>query len=137
MSFGKEAVFPFPAVQYIPLKITEINHHTIQPSNVSTFNIQLIIGEDLDKWRPALWRDYQLTLDEKIPKGELPILSINAKANSAMYRGYFITMLGTPQNGYCQLFTLPGQYFYKQQLCFELFDENTSNRLARSSIYVP
>jgi hypothetical protein len=136
VSFGKEAVFPFPAVQYIPLKVTEICQNTIQPSN-KALSVQLIIGENLEKWRLVLWQDYQFTLDKKFSKDTLPILAMNVEISSARYRGYFVTMLGKPKNSYYQLFTLPQQYFYKRQLCFELFDENTCNLLTRTSYLCP
>ncbi len=134
MSFGNEAVFPFPAVQYIPLQLTEICQKKIDTLNKLNMPVQLILGKDLEKWRPILWRNYQITLDENFPENTLPLLTLNAKVNSARYRGYFITMLGNPDNGYYHLFTLPQQYFYKKQLYFELFDESTSKRMARCAL---
>lgn len=131
MSFGNEAVFPFPAVQYIPLQITEMCQSKIQTSNPLSTPIQLIIGKDLEKWRPILWQKYQIALEEKIPASSLPILVLNASINSARYRGNFVTMLGNTKKGYYSLLTMPQQYFYKKQLYFELFDESTSKRLTR------
>ncbi len=134
MSFGNEAVFPFPAVQYIPLQFTEICQKRIESANTSNTLVQLIIGKDLEKWHPVLWRDFEITLDETFPKGLLPVLVLNAEVTSARYRSYFVTMLGTPKKGYYHLFALPQQYFYKKQLYFELFDESTSKRMARCTL---
>ncbi len=134
MSFGNEAVFPFPAVQYIPLQVTEVCQKKIESDNTLSMAVQLIVGKDLEKWQSILWRNYQITLDETFPNGLLPVLVLNAEVASARYRSYFVTMLGTSKKGYYHLFTLPQQYFYKKQLYFELFDESSSKRMARCTL---
>lgn len=134
MSFGNEAVFPFPAVQYIPLHLTEVCQKKIESANTLSMHVQMIVGKDLEKWQSILWRNYQITLDETFPNGLLPVLVLNAEVTAARYRSYFVTMLGTLKKGYYHLFTLPQQYFYKKQLYFELFDESTSKRMARCTL---
>jgi hypothetical protein len=133
VSFGNEAVFPFPAVQYIPLQLSEVCQSKIPILNTSSISVQLHIGKDLEKWRPILWQNYQINLQERLPENVLPILVLNAKVNSARYRGYFITMLGNSEKETYHLFTLPKQYFYKNQLYFELYDESSNKRLARAA----
>ncbi len=137
MSFGNEAVFPFPAVQYIPLQVTEVCQKKIESANTLSMPVQLIIGKDLEKWQSILWQNYQIILDETFPNGLLPVLALNAEVTSARYRSYFVTMLGTAKKGSYHLFTLPQQYFYKKQLYFELFDESTSKRMARCTLTIP
>jgi hypothetical protein len=134
VSFGNAAVFPFPAVQYIPMEVTNIcegilNTLRILPS-------ELIVGDDLKKRRLLLRQEYPISIPEEFSVQSLPILALNLKVNTVRYRGYFITMTGQKKCDYYQLFTLPQHYFYKNKLCFELYDELTGKRLARYSLFI-
>ena len=133
MSFGNAAIFPFPAVQYIPMAVTTIKQGILNKSNALALSSQLIAGAELIKWSPLLAQDHEIELPEKFPADSFPVLALNLKVSAVKYRGYFVTMIGQKNYGYYQLFTLPQRYFYKNKLCFELFDENAGERLARYS----
>ena len=137
MSFGNSAIFPFPAVQYIPMMATDIQNGRLQNPNAALPQSQLIVGDDLVKWRFMLKQDYGIELPEKFTTDSFPVLAINLKVSNAKYRAYFVTMIGRKNYGYYQLFTLPRHYFYKNKLYFDLFDESTGERLAKCSLFMP
>lgn len=135
MSFGNVAIFPFPAVQYIPMKITNIMQGNLRDGQILTS--QLIAGPELNKWRFLLKHDYQIDLPEKLSADSFPVLALNLQVNDVKYRGYFVTMTGRKNYGCFQLFILPQHYFYKNKLCFELFDESSGAFLTRHSFFIP
>lgn len=137
MSFGNAAIFPYPAVQYIPLEVTVIHQGDLDTLRTLTLPTQLIIGNDLLKWKEHLAEEYRITLPEEFAKASLPFLALNLKIGTVKYRGYFITMTGQKIPGYYQLFTLPRRYFYKNNLYFEVFDELTSKCLTKCSLFLP
>jgi hypothetical protein len=137
LSFGNTAVFPFPAVQYIPMTVTTIQEGIINKSNTPTPSSQLIAGAELIKWSSLLAHDHEIELPKKFPVNSFPVLALNLKVSAVKYRGYFVTMIGRKNHGYYQLFTLPQRYFYKDKLCFELFDETAGERLAKYSLFMP
>jgi hypothetical protein len=98
---------------------------------------QLIAGAELKNWKTLLKNDYQIDLPDNFGADCFAILAINLRVNSVKYRGYFVTMTGQKDFGYFQLFILPQHYFYKNKLCFELFEESTDKLLARYSLFVP
>jgi hypothetical protein len=131
MSFGNAAVFPFPAVQYIPLPLSTLRHNRFGDSNHQTGAPRLLVGPEIQKWlriiTPATGEDPVI-----FPPGSFPILALNLQIEDVKYRGHLITMVGKPDPGFYQLAVIPGQYFYKNTLFFELYDLNTARRLARS-----
>jgi hypothetical protein len=137
LSFGNAAVFPFPAVQYIPMTVTTIKQEILNKSNALALSSQLIAGAELTKWRSLLAQYHEIKLPEEFPADAFPVLALNLKVTAVKYRGYFVTMIGQKSDGYYQLFTLPQRYFYKNKLCLELFDENTGERLAGYSLFMP
>ncbi|HYH01894.1 MAG TPA: hypothetical protein VEC37_02235, partial [Bacillota bacterium] len=62
MSFGNSSIFPFPAVQYIPLALSVIQCGQLDGLTPKTQLPQLIIGAEVEKWRPVLNQDYKLNL---------------------------------------------------------------------------
>ncbi len=134
MSFGNTSVYPFPAVQYIPMSITEIISGNLDSS--IPIRTQIIAGLDLLQWRPILQRDFAVEIPELFLADSFPVLAFQLQVIDVKYRGYFVTMLGRKKPGYYQLFTLPKRYFYKQKLCFELYEENSGKPLARYSLFM-
>jgi hypothetical protein len=137
LSFGNASIFPFPAVQYIPMVVTNILQGNLNKSDALNLPSQLIAGVDLVKWRTLLWHDYAIKLPERFLDDSFPVLALNLKVTAVKYRGYFVTMVGQKDYGNYQLFTLPKHYFYKNKLCFELYDESAGERLARYSLFMP
>jgi hypothetical protein len=138
VSFGNEAIFPFPAVQYIPLAIATLEQGDINPSKANLQSSQkLIIGNDILVWRNHTRQEYQIELPEQFSDESLAVLVFGAVVDAVKYRSYFVTMTGREKPGYYQLFTLPRRYFYKNNLCFELFDATTGKRLGRQNVTLP
>ena len=133
MSFGNTAIFPFPAVQYIPMAVSDIEQGNLNAALPS----QLIVGTEIVKWCRLYGPDYGITLPVNFTDDSLPVLAINLKVDTVKYRGYFVTMTGKKIPGYYQLFTLPRHYFYKTKLYFELFDELSGESLAKYSLFMP
>jgi hypothetical protein len=134
LSFGNAAIFPFPAVQYIPMAVTTIKQGILNKPNALALPSQLLAGVELIKWGPLFAQDHGIELPEEFSADSFPVLALNLKVLNVKYRGFFVTMTGMKNYGSYQLFTLPKRYFYKKNLCFELFDENIGERLARYSL---
>lgn len=134
MSFGNSTVFPFPAVQYIPLALSVIKQERLKNVIPKTQLPQLIIGPEVENNRSCLARDYEIVLPPAGATDSLPLLAINLQIEDVKYRGYFITMTGKASPGYYQFATIPRRYFYKKNLFFELYDLATAKRLARQSL---
>lgn len=135
MSFGNATIFPFPAVQYIPLAITDLVTGRIPRPGSKNFPPQLLVGTELSEWQRALIAEFGLSFPETFPQGTLPILGIHLQVQSVKYRGYFLTMLGRVTPGFYQLFTIPTERLYKPKLFVELFDQNNGKLLARYSFF--
>jgi hypothetical protein len=133
LSFGNAAIFPFPAVQYIPMAVTSICQGDLN----AALPTQLIVGTEIIKWRTLLWQDYGIALPESFSDDSLPVLALNLKVDAVKYRGFFVTMIGQNTPGYYQLFTLPRRYFYKNKLYFEFFDGRNGECLASYSLFMP
>jgi hypothetical protein len=132
MSFGNVAVFPFPAVQYIPLTLTMLRQNRFGDLNLQPATPQLIVGPKVQNWLRVL--DPASTGADPIcfPPDSFPLLALNLQIEDVKYRSHLVTMLGRAEPGFYQLAVIPGQYFYKDTLFFELYDSATSQRLARS-----
>jgi hypothetical protein len=133
MSFGNCAVFPFPAVQYIPLPLTTLRRTRFGELTPQTSMPRLIVGPEIQNWRRVLTTAPTDEDPVGFPPGTFPLLSLNLKIADVKYRGHLVTMLGRADPGFYQLAVIPRQYFYKNILFFELYDNDTSRRLARSA----
>lgn len=134
MSFGNSTIFPFPAVQYIPLTLDIIRQAPLNAAKAGAIQPQLVIGPEVEKCRAILTQDYAIALPNAFPPDSLPVLALNLKIDDVKYRGYFVTMIGASLPGTYQLGTIPRRYFYKKNLFFELYNLETAKRLARQSM---
>lgn len=147
MSFGNALLFPFPAVQYIPLPITNILTGKISASSPKTFDVRtydvktsipsLIPGNALPEWRSKLLSEFHLPIPETFPQDEFPLLALNLAVHDAKYRSFFVTLLGEEKPDYFQWFSIPKSRFYKKQLYFELYDGASGKLLANYSFFKP
>lgn len=135
MSFGNAAVFPFPAVQYIPMAVTTLARGSFLKKNPD-LPPQLIVGDELFRWKKIL-EEYRIKLPEMFPAESFPILALHLNVREVKYRGYFVTMTGRRDPGGYHLCTLPKYYFYKNKLLFELYDETSGAKLAKYSLFMP
>ena len=137
MSFQNSVIFPFPAVQYIPLAITKIMEGDLPKSPSTRQSAQLIAGPELNSWREILCRNYGVTIPKIFPALTFPVFAINLQVTTAKYRGFFVTLLGSKAQGHYQLFTIPAERFYKPKLFCQVFDPVSGIELARCSLFIP
>jgi len=130
-------IFPFPAVQYIPLAITTINTGAILKPNHKTTQAKILAGEDLGIWQGMLKEEYGLKLPNSFPADTCPILALNLEVNTIKYRSFYLTMLGTVASNTYQLFTIPKARLYKDKLYFEVYQTATGEKLASYSRFLP
>ncbi|NLY74943.1 MAG: hypothetical protein GX075_06535 [Firmicutes bacterium] len=135
MSFGNSIIFPFPAVQYIPLPVATLAQGVLDRLNAKT-NAPLIIGaDDIQKWRFVLERDFGLKLPEVTTRNSFPLLALNCQVAEVKYRSFYVTMIGKALPNRYHFFEIPRRYFYKHKLFFELYDQTTAQRIARYSLF--
>ncbi|MGD9154462.1 MAG: hypothetical protein PVG90_03045, partial [Bacillota bacterium] len=128
MSFGNATVFPFPAVQYIPLPLTTLTQNRFGASHPQTVAPQIIVGPEVPKQLRFLNIPTAHEDPAKFSSGVLPLLALNLRINDVKYRGHLVTLLGKAQPGLYQLAVIPRQYFYKKTLFFEMYDEDNFER---------
>lgn len=136
MSQRNSVIFPFPAVQYIPLGMTNLEAGPIPRMKVKPV-MKLIAGPELASWQAALNRDYGIVIPDDLPTGTCPICAIHLHITEVKYRGFFVTMLGMEDRGNYQLFTIPSALFYKSKLYFQVFDPVSAKQLASCSLFMP
>ncbi len=113
-----DSILPYPAVQYIPLDINTKFFTKNWPNN---YSVRLHISSDLKKAERTL-KFYSLNLPDKIElNNRLLLILINAKAIDIFYRGYEVQIIGKKEINSHHLFTIPTQYFYKEDLIFNFF----------------
>ncbi len=135
MSFGNPVIFPFPAVQYIPLSIINLMEGTIIDGSKHAL-VEILAGPDLVSWRTILKNNYGINLPTAFPPNTIPILAVNLLITDIKYRGFFVTMIGSQNQGHYQLFTIPSDRFYKSKLFFTVFNSATK-KLAQYSLFLP
>lgn len=137
MSQQNLVIFPFPAVQYIPLAITNLAAGPLPRTKQAKPALKLIAGPELASWQAALIRDYGITIPKSFPPGACPVCAIHLQITEVKYRSFFVTMLGTEDQGNYQLFTVPADLFYKPKLFFQVFDPVSAKQLANCSLFMP
>lgn len=135
MSFGNSIIYPFPAVQYIPLPITTVSNGELLKLNTKAKAPLLIAGSELQKWQAQLRQEFGLEIPNVWPKDSFPLLGLNCRVEEAKYRGFFVTMVGKALTDHYHFFYVPKRYFYKKKLFFELYDNESAKRIARYSLF--
>lgn len=136
MSFGSSIIYPFPAVQYIPLPITTISQGSLENLNAKVSSPLLIAAKDLRQWQSQLNQQLGLEIPNVWPSDSFPILALNCLVEEIKYRSFFVTMVGRAINNHYHFFYIPKRYFYKKKLFFELYDLESAKRLARYSLFI-
>ncbi len=136
MSFGSLIIYPFPAVQYIPLPIITISQGSVKNLNNKAGSPLLIATKDLKQWQVQLSGEYGIEIPNVWPNDSFPILGLNCLVEEAKYRSFFVTMVGKPINNYYHFFYIPKRYFYKKKLFFELYDRDSAKKIARYSLFM-
>jgi hypothetical protein len=133
MSFGNSTVFPFPAVQYIPLPLSVFKQDRIAANDPKMRQPHLAVGAELQKFQACL-ANHKSSGPVVFPTDFLPLLALSLQINIVRYRGHLVTMLGRATPGLYQLSAIPRQYFYKKTLIFELYNQDDFSRLARRTV---
>jgi hypothetical protein len=136
LSQRNSVIFPFPAVQYIPLAITNMAVGPISKPNPKP-TLKLFAGPEVVSWQAALSCDYGITVPDSFLPGTCPVCAIHLQITEVKYRGFFVTMLGTEDQGQYQLFTIPADLFYKSKLYFQVIDPVSTKQLASCSLFMP
>lgn len=135
MSFGNSIIYPFPAVQYIPLPITTVANGELGKLNTKARVPTLLAASDLQKWRALLSQELGVEIPNVRPKDSFPLLALNCLVEEVKYRGFFVTMVGKVIINNYHFFYIPKRYFYKKKLFFELYDKVTAKKIARYSLF--
>ncbi len=135
MSFGSSLIYPFPAVQYIPLSITTISSGELRKLNTKVSAPLLITENDLHKWQVQLNQEFGLEIPTVWPKDSFPLLGLNCLVEEVKYRSFFVTMVGKTIVNHYHFFYIPKRYFYKKKLFFELYDGESAKRIAYYSSF--
>lgn len=119
MLLRRSVIYPYPAVQYIPLSLQVLYHK--EPVKTEPF---ILIGAEIGHNLPRLSQEYTLNLPPLTNHGnKLLILAGGLHFRTAKYRGYYATISGTRHSS-ISLYQLPTQYFYKDTVVFEVKDED-------------
>ncbi|MGQ9779467.1 MAG: hypothetical protein ACUVRM_06280 [Bacillota bacterium] len=116
------SLYPYPAVQYIPLLTKTIVEGAWDPPP-GLDRPTLHVGKNDPAWREFLRRVYNLTLPPlTLGSGEILLLALNLRLLDLKYRGYFVTTLAEETPRYYQLLCLHQGIFYKDRVIFAVFD---------------
>ena len=137
MSFGNPVIFPFPAVQYIPMNVNTISRGHLKLDSLKKHSPVLIAGNNIQNWLSILTSEHGIELPKYLPDGGFPIMALHVDVENARYRGYTLTMTGKLAPGSFHYFSVPQHYFYKTKLFFEVFEEKSNKLLARHSFFMP
>lgn len=121
---AKKKIFPYPAVEYIPLPFTVLQ----EGRNEKRQGVQLFTVKNPEELVESFG-------EMEIPpqKQHIYLLLVNVGVLAVKYRGYTVTILGEEKEKFYQLGALPTKYFYKDQLSLALFTAEGEN-LARDSL---
>lgn len=115
------SLYPYPAVQYIPL-LTEIVTEGPWSPPPGLNRPSLVIGTNDPAWREDVRRYYQLVLPPlTLASGEILLLALNLSLHDLKYRGNFVTVLAEQTPGRFQLIRLSQRLFYKDRIIFDVF----------------
>lgn len=134
MSFGHQKLYPFPAVQYIPLTLTAITRGIIEKDkNPDLQTPRLVPGFDPNHSWDAIQPSLSADLASLNDPDSYPLLALHLEIDDIKYRGFYLTMTGRATPGYYQFYTIPKHYFYKKHLFFKLYDAVTTECLATAA----
>ncbi|MCL6613568.1 MAG: hypothetical protein K6U03_02925 [Firmicutes bacterium] len=118
------SLYPYPAVQYIPLLTTTIVEGPWTPPP-GLDQPALQVGRNDPAWREFLRRTHGLTLPPlTLASGEILLLGLNLRFLDLKYRGHFVTTLAEEAPDYYQLLRLNQNIFYKDRIIFAVFAQD-------------
>lgn len=128
----RSPLYPYPAVQYIPLHLEPVFFH--EPVTGKSL---LLIGEENIAGRPRLAQKYGCDLPQPAPsrahargRDKILILTAGLELLEAKYRGCYVTLKGK-HRPCLSLYHLPAKYFYRSALVFQVKNENGEKLLSQ------
>ncbi|NLG84522.1 MAG: hypothetical protein GX493_07970 [Firmicutes bacterium] len=116
------SLYPYPAVQYIPLLTKTIAEGVWDPPP-GLDRPALYVGKNDPAWREFLRRTYNLTLPPlTLASGEILFLALNFRPLDFKYRGYFVTVPAEEMPRHYRLLGLQQGIFYKDRVIFAVCD---------------
>ena len=118
------SLYPYPAVQYIPLLTTAVAEGPwIPPAGLN--RPDLIVGRNDADWREGIRRTHGLALPPMtLASGEILLLALNIHLIDLKYRGNFVTVRAGDRPNYYELIGLNPRIFYKDRIIFEVFSQD-------------
>lgn len=124
MNEKSATLYPYPAVQYIPLLATAITEGLWDPPP-GLNRPDLTVGRNDPSWREYWRRTYDLTLPPlTLGSGEILVLALNMKLIDLKYRGNFVTVLADRTPKRFELIRLDQRVFYKDRIIFEVYAQD-------------
>lgn len=118
------SLFPYPAVQYIPLLTQTVVEGSWNPP-AGLNRPHLTVGKNDPDWREFLRRAYQLSLPPlTLASGEILLLALGIKLLNLKYRGNFVTVIADLSPNHYQLRKMNQGIFYKERIIFEVFTQD-------------
>lgn len=112
-------VYPYPAVQYIPLSLDILFRKEHLP--IGTF---FLIDHEILSKKHLLFANWEIQLpDVKLNNNKLLVLAGGIEPIEAKYRGYYVIIKASRRPA-LYLFSIPKNYFYKDTLVFQAKNEN-------------
>lgn len=124
MSAKPASLYPYPAVQYIPLLTSVVSKGPWNPP-LGWDRPSLHLGTNDVGWREMMQRMIGLAMPPMtLASGELLLLALNIRPLELKYRGNFVTVATEPAPGWYQLLRLSQRLFYKEHILFEAYAED-------------
>ncbi|HHT47971.1 MAG TPA: hypothetical protein GXZ98_01580 [Firmicutes bacterium] len=123
-------LYPYPAVQYIPLSFSLIFRQHIPPLHPF-----ILSGADITAQQDIIAGKFGVQLPKfKETADQLFLLVGGFEPLEIKYRGYYVTIKALPHPS-LSLLSLPKRYFYKNTLVFQAKKENGDLLVAKAYHY--
>lgn len=119
-------LYPYPAVQYIPLSVGFLFRQENVPSRPF-----ILIGREIHTQQKMVEERYEVQLPTFKDTDRLPLVAGGFEPLEVKYRGYYVTIKATLNSVLC-LISLPTSYFYKDSLVFQVKNESGDLLVAKT-----
>ena len=121
-------LYPYPAVQYIPLTMEILYQHKSPP--LGTF---LLVEREISLWKEQIQEKFGIQLPTlSFTPHRLILFFGGITPHEVKYRGYYVTIKAVAEP-VLYLVSIPKQYFYKDTLVFQAKNEN--GKILSSKLY--
>jgi hypothetical protein len=123
MPFGySKKIFPYPAVQYIPLNFRNVKLIKAWNYPFSQKESKLYLFSDIEEAKKVI-NNLGLPIKkiDGLKKNELLLIILNGKAKDIKYRGHKTIIITKQDENLAHIFKIKTDYFYKEDLYFVLY----------------